>query len=569
MLETLISTDVLIIGGGAAGSFAAIRARELGASVLLVNKGIYGRDGASTWMAGPAFQAALYSPDSPEVHARDVIKIGRFMADQEVVYEYTKLLPGLTRKLEDWGVRFEKYGGRYVMSRMPGESHPRIVSVPKACVFSGTQYRRVLPRQAKRIGVSVLNDTVICELVQKNDVIIGAVALDTRRGIPVFIRAKAVVLATGGFMGFYPRTMVPMATGDGVAMAYRAGVEVADMEMADFYTYVAVWPPPARDEEWPAILVYDLNAKMLNSLGEEYMNRYTGSKRVPPRAAAAEIRAGRTGPHGGVFMSIRHLPLNLVDAYFDSLGHQRFLETLTEHGFDLRNNALEIIPAAITSFGGCKIDSKCRTSISGLYAAGEVSSGHQGAYVMVGNMVGASCATGHIAGEQAAAFAGSRKSVDVDSNSLDQSVREITSIWERPRNGCRPCDVKRAVKNILNQHAYLVGRSEAAMREGLEKLADVEANLLPKMYISDENRHLCTEWIQALEAVNGADIARLILTSAIERTESRGVHYRDDYPDESHDWLKRIVIRKADGKPSLRHEAVTFPHVKPPERIRP
>ncbi|MCX8126617.1 MAG: FAD-binding protein, partial [Dehalococcoidia bacterium] len=154
--EKVITSELLIIGGGAAGSFAAIRARELGSDVLLVNKGIYGRDGAATWMAGPALQAALYQPDSPEIHARDVIRIGRYLADQELVYEYTARLPEIVRRLDRWGVRFEKRGEMFVMSRLPGESHPRVVTVPRICLSSGSQYRRVLPRQVRAMGVKIM-----------------------------------------------------------------------------------------------------------------------------------------------------------------------------------------------------------------------------------------------------------------------------------------------------------------------------------------------------------------------------------------------------------------------------
>lgn len=568
MIEAVIETEILVIGGGAAGSFAAVRARELGAEVLLVNKGIYGRDGAATWMAGPAFQAALYQPDSPETHARDVIKIGRYLADQQLVYEYTARLPGIAHRLEEWGVRFEKRDGKFVMSRLPGESHPRVVTVPRVCVFSGSQYRRVLPRQVRRMGVRVMNDVFVYELLHRDGMVVGVLGLDLRSGKPVVIRAKSVILATGGYMGSYSRTMVPMATGDGIAMAYRAGVEVVDMEMADFYTYVAVWPPAARDEEWPALLAYDLNAIMYNSLGEEYMKRYTGPKRVPPRAAAAEIRAGHAGPHGGVYMSVRHLPVNLVEAYLGSMGSQRFLDVLTEAGFDLRNEALEIVPAAITSFGGCKINFRCETNLAGLYAAGEASSGHQGAYVMVGNMVGASSATGCIAAEQAVARAGKSALAEVDLGQVEAGIRQVMALRERSGSGCRPVQVKKTVKAILDRSAHVAGRTDAGIRRGLVELEDVEKNLAPDMCVSDSSPRFSTEWVQALEAVNQTQVARLVLISALERTESRGVHYRDDYPEESHEWLKRIVIRRVDDKDELRHEPVVFPHIKPPERVK-
>ncbi|MCX8126579.1 MAG: FAD-binding protein, partial [Dehalococcoidia bacterium] len=418
------------------------------------------------------------------------------------------------------------------------------------------------------MGVKIMNDVFVFDLLHRDGVVTGALGLDLRSGEPIVIRAKAVILATGGYMGSYPRTMVPMATGDGTAMAYRAGVEVADMEMADFYTYVAVWPPPAKDEEWPALLVYNLNATMYNSLGEEYMKRYTGPRRVPPRAAAAEIRAGRCGPHGGVYISVRHLPVNLVKAYLDSLGRQRFLNVLTSWGFDLINEALEVVPAAITSFGGCRINSRCETNLAGLYAAGEVASGHQGAYVMVGNMVGTSSATGHIAAEQAVKYCRENCLAEARPHDVTSRIQEIMKFKERLAGGCRPVRVRKTVKTILDRYAHIAGRTDAGLRQGLAELDDVEKNLLPNMRLGDDNPHFNSEWVQALEAVNQVQIARLILISALERTESRGVHHRDDYPEESHDWLKRIVIRRINGRDEVHHEPLKFTHIGPPERPR-
>ena len=565
MVETILTADVLVIGGGAAGSLAAIRARESGADVALVSKGAFGRDGASTWMAGPAFQAALYPPDSPEVHAGDVIRVGRYVADQDVVHAYTCKLPEVVQRISEWGVRFRKEGGRFTQTRLPGETYPRVVDRSRIITFSGPQYRLVLPRQVRRLGVRTVDDMFVSDLLVNQGRVCGALALDIREGKAVVLRAKTVVLATGGYMGCYPRTVTPCATGDGSSMAYRSRAQVADMEFTDFYTYVSVWPPVCKDEEWPALIAYFLTGMLYNRGGEEYMRRYTGARRVPPKATALELRAGRGSPRGGVYLSLKHLPTNLVNDYLSQLGHERWLDGLREYGFDVCNEAVEVAPAGITSFGGCKINARCEASLEGLYAAGEVAAGHQGAYVMVGNMVGSSVAMGSIAGEQAAGRAARMALPDLDARDVENKSQRVLDLARRPE-GVRPSEARKMLQRVLNEHAYLVGRTDAGLRRGLEELRKVRADVLPRMSAGVGSPRFNLAWVDALQTLNLADIAELVMTSALRRTESRGCHYRDDYPEENPEWLRRIVITQHEGGNAISEEPVAFTHVKPPAK---
>jgi succinate dehydrogenase/fumarate reductase flavoprotein subunit len=354
-----------------------------------------------------------------------------------------------------------------------------------------------------------------------------------------------------------------MATGDGIAMAYRSGAEIADMEFTDFYAYGCVWPPVGRGEGWPAILVYNLQAVMRNNAGREFMKDYSGARRVPPKAVALELAAGRGSNRGGVFLSVNQLPPEVVRKYLDSLGHQRWLDGLKERDFDLTKEAVEIAPFPITSFGGCRINHRCETSVEGLYAAGEAASGHQGAYVMVGNMVGSSSAMGCIAGENAAARADRICHRDLDDNRVGELFGRILKGHGNP-GGHRPVEVKREVARILRQYAYVIGRNEAGLRRGIEELASLKAESLSNMCISDKNDRFNLSWVHALEAVNQVEVAHLIMTSALERTESRGCHFRDDHPDENPQWNRRIVMSLDHGKVRMSLQPVQFVHLTPP-----
>jgi len=565
MHEDIITTDVLVIGAGIAGAFAAIRAKEQGADVVLLTKGIFGKDGASTWMAGPGFQVALYPPDSPEVQAKDTIKAGHYLNDQQIVYECVRIIPEVFDRLCRWGVRFRQTDGKFFMRRLPGETYPRVPALERPGEYAGHEYKRALTKQVRRLAVRTMDDICAVELLSNQGSIVGVVGLDIREGAPKVFRAKSTILTTGGHIGCYSATLAPTATGDGCAIAYRAGAEIADMEFADFYTYVAVWPPAFRGDDWPAELVYNLGAMMYNRVGDEFRKRYSGALRNPPLAAASELKAGRGSPHDGVYLSLRHLPANLVKDFLTSVGHQKWLDKVNQAGFDLCNEAIEIAPSGITSFGGCKVNEKCETSLDGLYAAGEVAAGKEGAYTMAGNSIPLCGAMGYIAGDQAATRAKNSNLPELDTNQVNAISERMTEPLKKEK-GYKPFEAKKRVQGILDKYAGLVGRTDKGLREGLSEIEKFREEVLTNIHIASASRRFNLGWMQALETINVTDVAELILRSALERTESRGLHFREDYPEENPEWLKRVIIRQTNGKAIITLEPVTFTHVEPPTK---
>jgi succinate dehydrogenase / fumarate reductase flavoprotein subunit len=559
-----LSVDVLIIGAGVAGIAAAIEAQAQGAEPLLVTKGAFGRDGAATWISGYGFQVAANPPDSADIHFADTVKVGRFMNDQKLV---RRLIPEIIRQhknLDEWGVRYLKENGRYVMMRLPGETHPRVPRLTIPGEWAGQEYRRSLTRQVKQRRIRVIEDLFVSDLIATRDGVAGAVGLNLRKGTFLVMEAKETILATGGHMGAYRTTTIPQASGDGAAAAFRAGVALTDMEFADFYAYTAIWPPVTVGEIWPSVFRYELNAKLLNGLGEDLKEKYRGPERVPPLAIEREVKAGRGSPHGGAFLSIRHNAPEEIERVFARMGHPKWLKRLNAMGFDVTKQDIEVAPAGIVSFGGCKVDENCATDMPGLYAAGEVAASREGAYTNAGNSLPLALAMGAIAGREAGArFRKNGRSIPINGH-VDELLQRASEPLFREK-GQRPVQLRRKIELILASYASLIGRTEERLSEGLEKIRQLKRSELQEMCVTVKDRTFNLEWRDALEVRNIADVTELILLAARERKESRGLHYREDYPKEDKDWRKHIVLRKEGDQVEIATEPVTYPYLSPPE----
>ena len=558
-----LSVDVLVIGAGVAGITAAIEAQEQGAEPLLVTKGAFGRDGAATWTSGYGFQVAANPPDSPEIHFADTIRVGRFMNNQRLVHRLIPEIIRQHRRLDEWGVRYLKKNGNYVMMRLPGESHPRVPRLSIPGEWAGQEYRRSLTRQVKKRNIRVLEDLFVFDLIVTSDGIGGAVALDLGKGNLFVIEAKATILATGGHMGSYRTTTIPQASGDGAAAAFRAGVSLTDMEFADFYAYTAIWPPVTVGEIWPSVFRYELNAKLFNGLGEDLREKYRGPERVPPLAIEREVKAGRGSPHGGAYLSIRHNPPEEIERIFARMGHPKWLKRLNAMGFDVTKQDIEVAPAGIVSFGGCKVDENCAADKPGLYAAGEVGAGREGAYTNAGNSLPLCMAMGAVAGREAGAKVKQEKHFRPNGVEAEELCARAQEPMLREK-GIRPIQVRRRLQEILASSASLIGRTEEHLTEAIEKIRIIKKSDLEEMCVTVKDKRFNLEWRDALEVRNIAAVTELILLAARERKESRGLHYREDYPGEDENWLKHVVLKKNGEAITIITEPVTFPYLSPP-----
>jgi succinate dehydrogenase/fumarate reductase flavoprotein subunit len=556
-------TDVLVIGGGIAGIRAAIEASERGADVILTNKGAFCKDGAAAWMAGNGFQAALYPPDSVETHVMDTIKGGWYLNNQTLVKTFLALGPRTVADMNKWGVRLAKKDDRFYQLLFPGHSFPRSVS-GKPGLFLGPEYRRILYKQIKKRNIQVKDDFFVTDLLECGNTVGGAVGLDLRTGTIEVFRAKSTVLATGGFMGCYNFTTAnPTATGDGHAMAYRAGAKMMDMEFVQFIPAAHLWPPNARGDIYPYLLWINLRPHFYNSLGERFLERYYPEKKewvtreAAARAIVSEVRAGRGSPHGGAYMSFRHLPVNLIDHFLAKAAGVHYFEKLRDAGLDIRRDAIEVAPAAHYVQGGCWINERCETSCKGLYALGEAGSGGKdGADRLAGNSITFCLAMGIVGGREAAQRAKELALPEINRTDVERLSRQIMSPLEAMK-GKRPLQVKRKIREILSAHATL-GRDGAGLMAALEQLKQIRENDVTAMATVAKHKSFNLDWLDALEARNMLDVAELVCASALLRTETRGLHERIDFPKTDPGWLKHIMLNKEGDEMKVSTEPVDF-----------
>ncbi len=566
MNTEIIQTDVLVVGAGAAGVMAAIRAQEAGANVLMTTNGALGKDSAVTWMTGGGFQCALYPPDSPDVHATDTIRNGSYINDQELVYAVLKEAPRCITDLDKWGERYWKDGDRFIQDFMPGHSHARCILLDKTKStgeIKGLEHRRVLPEQVRARGITVLEDFMVTDLLTADGRVVGAVGIDIREGEFKVIAAKTVILATGGYAACFKLYLTgPSVIGWGHGMAYRVGAEFTDMEFVDLYPYCAVWPKLRCVNIWAANLRYGLSGKFMNRSGFEFFDGYKRRGLARPQSIYMEVKADRGSPHGGIYLSFRHVPVNIIDEYLGRASSTIWYQQMMQSGIDIKNEAIELFPMAMSTLGGCKVDAACRTSVPGLYAIGELVSGFDGAHTLAGNLMISCFATGSIGGREAAAEAKIMPSPKVDEEQVNTLRHKAYHPLEQ-EGDVRPFDIKTRIQNTMWEYANIAGRTKDGLETAIREMERIKTEELPRLATSAKNQRFNLQWGQCLEIENMITTAEITLHSALTRTESRGLHFRDDFPRNDPDWLKNVVIKKDGDNMAITTQAVAFPYVKP------
>lgn len=563
--------DVLVIGSEAAGAKAAIEAKEAGADTLMVTKGLVGK-GGDTIMAGTGVQAPLghMDPrDSPEAFFKDVVKGGSYLNNQKLVERLTGLSITEVPRMEQWGAKFMKRGDKFEQIQYPGSSYPRALRT--VGVHGGLQWRTAFGAQLKRLNIRNMEDTFITSLLLSADGgAAGAFGVSLRSGRYVVIRSKQTILATGGCAQIYLKTDASIdATGDGMAAAYNAGAELQDMEFQQFFPFCC-YTPPFEMSIFPTSLHYNLHGKFYNALGEAFMERYSplrkdwGLRDEVSRGIYLENKYGRGTPHGGAYLAFNHLPGNLIDQFFDRL-KPSYKTKLEKMGIDIRKDAVEVGPAAHYSMGGVRVNENCETCVPRLYAVGEVASGADGAERIDGGPAITWCLTmGYLAGRGAASRAREQEMPDIEPSQFKAERERIEALWER-REGIRGFEVKNRVKNIMWEHGALV-RNRENLEEGLRLLQKVKEECVPKLCVPASSRLFNKGLTEALEAKNMVNLSEMILRSALMREESRGAHYRDDFPRRNNGkWIKNVVVRDKVGTMTFTAVSPTITRIPLPE----
>jgi len=553
--------DVLIIGAGGAGLRAAIEAANLGASVGLICKSLLGK--AHTVMAEGGMAAAMANNDdrdSWKVHFADTMRGGQYVNNWRMAEIHAKEAPDRVRELEAWGAVFDRTAdGRINQRNFGGHRYPRLAHVGDR---TGLELIRTLQDHAIHTGMTVHMEHTVIELILDGGRAAGCVAYDRERGRFHVFSAKAVVLATGGVGRAYKITSNSWeGTGDGHALAYRAGAELIDMEFIQFHPTGMVWPPSVRgilvtegvrgeggvlkNSEGRRFMFDDIpdNYKPQTAADAEEGWRYTQndkSARRPPelltrdhvaRCINREVKAGRGSPHGGVFLDIAWIKEKISD----SEGHIKRKLPSMYHQFkeladlDITREPMEVGPTTHYIMGGIRVDADSQMStIPGLFAAGECASGINGANRLGGNSLSDLIVFGKRAGEYAADFAKKNGAARVDDGAVSQAIQGSLAPFERGTSGENPYKVQADLQETMQALVGIV-RLEGEMKDALTHIAGF--NERTARVGVDGHREYHSGWHTALDLRNLLAVSEAIARSAIERRESRGGHFREDFPD--------------------------------------
>jgi succinate dehydrogenase / fumarate reductase flavoprotein subunit len=575
--------DVLVIGAGGAGLRAAIEASAAGARVGLVCKSLLGK--AHTVMAEGGVAAALANVDDRDswrVHFADTMRGGQYVNNWRMAELHAREAPARVNELEAWGALFDRTAdGRILQRNFGGHRYPRLAHVGDR---TGLEMIRVLQDKGVHQGIDVYMETNVTTLLTDGGRVAGAFAYDRERGRFRVFRAKAVVLATGGIGRAFKITSNSWEyTGDGHALAYHAGADLVDMEFVQFHPTGMIWPPSVRgilvtegvrgeggiltNREGRRFMFDDIpeNYRAQTADSEEEGWRYvTGDKqaRRPPelltrdhvaRCIVREVREGRGSPHGGVFLDISWIKSKVKD----SEAHIRKKLPSMYHQFkqladiDITKEPMEIGPTTHYVMGGVRVDGDTQMStVPGLFACGECAAGLHGANRLGGNSLSDLLVFGKRAGEHAAAFARGNGAAAVDAAQVEAATKRAVAPFERSGSGENPFQVQAALQDTMQDLAGIV-RNEDDLQRALVAVQALAAR--GEQAGVWGNREYNPGWHTALDLPNLMTVSEAVVRSALDRKESRGGHFREDYPEKDPAAAKfNVAVRKAeDGSMQL------------------
>ncbi len=564
--------DVVVVGAGGAGLWAAIEASAQGASVGLVCKSLLGK--AHTVMAEGGIAAAMASvdpEDSWQTHFRDTMRGGKMLNHWRMAQIHAQESPDRVRELESWGALFDRTPDGTVLQRpFGGHRWRRLCHVGDR---TGLEMIRTLQDRAVHMDIPVYMECTLTHLLKDGDRIAGVFGYWRESGRFVLFKAKSVILATGGIGMAYKITSNSWEyTGDGMNMAYDAGAELVDMEFVQFHPTGMIWPPGVI-----GILVTEGvrgdGGVLKNSEGERFMFRYIPemfrsetaeteeeaerwlardkTARRPPelltrdvvaRAILNEVKEGRGSEHGGVYLDISHKPSDYVKKKLPSM-YVQFLELAD---VDITQQPMEVGPTTHYMMGGVRVDPEsAATTVPGLFAAGEAAAGLHGANRLGGNSLSDLLVFGRRAGLGAVEYArGLDSEPKVYSEEIQRAAGEMLQPFERS-TGEDPYAIHRDLREIMQQYVGII-RTEADLRTGLERLAELKERAAHVKVESSRLYH--PGWHLTRDLTSMITSSEAIALSALERKESRGAHTRADFPDSDPELGKgnTVVYRQGD-----------------------
>ena len=545
-----LKTDVLVIGAGGAGMYAALAAAADGANVLLVDKNLIGRGGA-TVMAQMTVAAALSEaePDRWEDHLTDTLEAGRGLCDEALAAHLCEHAPQVMREMDDWGVGWARSGEAISQVHAPGHGVKRCCYVDflnTGPAVAGTLRKRV----GKTANIRKVSDLQVVDLIIDDGQVVGAAALHTVDGSTITIAAKATVIATGGLTKLYARSSASSNMGgQGFALALRAGAELTDMEFVQFFPIGHLAPRMVGMDPimWDPFR-YKLGGRLLNGQHQEFIDRYgsqdDGNYRVTRDVATyaimREVEAGRGSPAGGAYLSFTHIG---EQALRDAFGP--VIDRIAKNGIDLTKDSVEVSPIAHYHMGGIRVDLTMATCVPGLFAAGEAVGGAGGANRLSGNAITEALVFGKTAGVSAAKYARSA------------SLPDTLSVGEYGEEG-RPSDTPSATFRLRELREMMwrdVGpfRTAERLESALAWISTVQSEQAGAPQGAGAFANELVDWHDLQAALT---VAESIAAGALAREESRGAHQRDDFPHLSDAPPFRQNISLANGHLTVQSQLV-------------
>ncbi|WP_214626434.1 FAD-binding protein [Paenibacillus agaridevorans] len=532
MKPLYVQTDVLVIGSGAAGMVAAKAAADKGSRVVLADKSIIGRGGA-TVLAQMTVAVALgeAEEDHPDIHFEDTIKGSRGMADPDIVRTIVDRGPELINELEGYGVKWARTAeGIRSQVVAPGHSRRRCVYVDILNTGGATSagLRRAIWKDK---AIERIKNIMITKIVVEDGRAVGAIGFSIEQLQPVKIDAKAIILATGGLTEIYERNSASAnMTGDGFVLAAEAGAELRDMEMVQFFPIAHLHPPLVGIDPimWDPFR-YKLGGRLLNGLQEEFMDRYnnetsgvyTAARDQTSFAIFSEVKEGRGTPHGGAYLDFRMVPEPKLKEAFGST-----IDLLSRQGIDLTKDLVEVAPMAHFTMGGIKINTQMETTIEGLYACGELINGMHGANRLSGNALTEAFVSGRIAGEQAARL---QTSVTWSDERVEEEFARLEDLWH-PRQVAQDEGSMLAIKHELQKVMWEGAgplRTEEKLVAAGQQLAALRDRVI-RTALAKSSAYVLN-LVEKVELLHMIMLGEAIVEGALLRKETRGAHVRLDY----------------------------------------